>query len=175
MSLTTLPYPNMDFVPLDILTADELDHMVANIEAINSVNVIDKIGEGSITTEKIANGSVTPYKITSATYSTAEKEIGFWVDGSKVYRKVFVLSSSTSTTVTVNHGIGSLPKIINAYGYAYMKNSSSQIQPIPRVVPDAEAQWGIGLGDVTSSLIRVIWGTSYGGITSGYLVIEYTK
>lgn len=27
-----LPYPNMDFVPLDTLTATELDHMVANIE-----------------------------------------------------------------------------------------------------------------------------------------------
>lgn len=36
MALTNLPYPAMDFVPLDILTADELDHMVANIEAINN-------------------------------------------------------------------------------------------------------------------------------------------
>lgn len=39
MAITTLPYPGQDFVPLDILTADELDHMVANIEAINAVNV----------------------------------------------------------------------------------------------------------------------------------------
>lgn len=28
----TLPYPNMDFTPLDILTADEMDQLVANIE-----------------------------------------------------------------------------------------------------------------------------------------------
>ena len=27
-----LPYPGMDFTPLDILTADEMDHIVANIE-----------------------------------------------------------------------------------------------------------------------------------------------
>ena len=31
----TLPYPNMDFTPLDILTADEMDQLVANIEFIS--------------------------------------------------------------------------------------------------------------------------------------------
>lgn len=31
-----IPYPNMDFVPLDILTATELDQVVANIEALNT-------------------------------------------------------------------------------------------------------------------------------------------
>ena len=36
MALATLPFPNMDFVPLDILTANELDQLVANIEAINN-------------------------------------------------------------------------------------------------------------------------------------------
>lgn len=30
----TLPYPNMNFVPLDILTASEQNHIVANIEYI---------------------------------------------------------------------------------------------------------------------------------------------
>lgn len=39
MAIVNLPYPSMDFVPLDILTADELDHIVANIEAVNNVNV----------------------------------------------------------------------------------------------------------------------------------------
>ena len=31
-----LPHPNMDFVPLDQLTADELDNMVANIEYLKT-------------------------------------------------------------------------------------------------------------------------------------------
>lgn len=30
MATATLPYPNLDFTPLDILTASELDQMVAN-------------------------------------------------------------------------------------------------------------------------------------------------
>lgn len=39
MALTNLPYPNMDFTPLDILTADELDHIVANYTAINNAEI----------------------------------------------------------------------------------------------------------------------------------------
>lgn len=39
MAATTLPYPGMDFVPLDVLTADELDHLVANIEAVNNASI----------------------------------------------------------------------------------------------------------------------------------------
>lgn len=43
MALATLPFPNMDFVPLDILTANELDQLVANIEAINNTTSIDTL------------------------------------------------------------------------------------------------------------------------------------
>ncbi len=30
----SLPYPNMDFTPLDTLTAEEMNHIVANIESL---------------------------------------------------------------------------------------------------------------------------------------------
>lgn len=59
MAITTLPYPNMDFVPLDVLTATELDQLVANIEAINNAN---------ITTNAIANRAVTPAKIDASAF-----------------------------------------------------------------------------------------------------------
>ena len=55
MSLAVLPYPSMDFTPLDILTADELDQIVANYEAINNA---------TIQTTNIANGAVTSPKLT---------------------------------------------------------------------------------------------------------------
>lgn len=42
--LANLPYPGMDFTPLDVLTADELDQMVSNIEAVASVSsVVDLV------------------------------------------------------------------------------------------------------------------------------------
>lgn len=54
MAITTLPYPNMDFVPLDVLTADELDHIVANIDAINNASIpTDSIADGAVTSNKI--------------------------------------------------------------------------------------------------------------------------
>lgn len=59
MAITTLPYPSMDFVPLDILTATELDQLVANIEAINNAN---------ITTSAIANRAITPAKIDASAF-----------------------------------------------------------------------------------------------------------
>ena len=64
MALTTLPYPNMDFVPLDILTADELDQIVANIEAINSASIgTSAIANNAITTAKVADSAITKAKI----------------------------------------------------------------------------------------------------------------
>ena len=54
MAITTLPYPNMDFVPLDVLTADELDQIVANIDAINNASIpTDSIADGAVTSDKI--------------------------------------------------------------------------------------------------------------------------
>lgn len=67
-----IPYPNMDFVPLDILTALELDQMVANIEYIAGSDVFPvanaNIADGSVNGAKIANGAVTAQKIDFTTF-----------------------------------------------------------------------------------------------------------
>lgn len=65
MSLVQLPYPSMDFVPLDVLTADELDQIVANINAINNNALVStaSIATGAVTTPKIADNAVTHTKI----------------------------------------------------------------------------------------------------------------
>lgn len=52
----TLPYPNMDFTPLDILTADEMDQLVANIEFISQQF---PIGASNINTSSL--NQVIPY------------------------------------------------------------------------------------------------------------------
>lgn len=84
MAITTLPYPNMDFVPLDVLTADELDQIVANIEAINNATIntgaiangavaTAKIADGAVSTSKVADGAITGAKID---YSTLKFNYG---------------------------------------------------------------------------------------------------
>lgn len=78
----TLPYPDMDFVPLDILTALELDQMVANIEYIandafpvTNANIADsavsttKLNNNAVTTAKIQDGAITVDKVSFTSFA----------------------------------------------------------------------------------------------------------
>lgn len=67
MAFVTLPYPNMDFTPFDILPASDLDKMVANIETIAGTDIDGStIVDGSVSTDKIAQQAVTTSKIDMA-------------------------------------------------------------------------------------------------------------
>lgn len=57
MANPILPHPNMDFTPLDVLTAAELDQMVANIQYLT--NFCKGLANGS----NLDNGSVLPLKL----------------------------------------------------------------------------------------------------------------
>lgn len=73
MAITNLPYPNMDFVPLDVLTADELDQIVANIEAINNATInTGAIANGAINTAKLADGAVATPKVADGAITGAK-------------------------------------------------------------------------------------------------------
>jgi len=59
----TLPNPNMDFVPLDTLTADELDDLVENIEYLASYinnNVEANMMKLTVSTTDIGTGADLP-------------------------------------------------------------------------------------------------------------------
>lgn len=82
-----LPYPNLSFVPLDVLTADEMNQIVANYTYIAGI------------TE----------------YSTTEKRIGTWIDGKPLYRKVVTHQFDTSIpsgVTTIPHNISDVSEII---------------------------------------------------------------
>lgn len=71
MALTTLPYPSLDFVPLDILTAEEMNQIVANYTAINNSTIgTNQLANNSITTPKLANKAVTSDKVDWTTLTT---------------------------------------------------------------------------------------------------------
>lgn len=73
MAITILPNPGMDFVPLDILTADELDQIVANIEAINNAMIgTNSISNGAINTAKLADGAVSTPKVADGAITNAK-------------------------------------------------------------------------------------------------------
>lgn len=112
MAITTLPYPSMDFTPLDVLTADELDQIVANIEAINSASIGTsaiansaittlKVDDGAITTAKINDGAITNVKIADGVIGNIKLD---WAD------------FTTGTPTKVSSSIANL----SAYNY-YIK------------------------------------------------------
>lgn len=113
----TIPYPDMDFVPLDVLTAEELDQMVANIEYIANCFPLgsQSISDSAVTTAKINDGAVTSDKIdfTTFNYSTSEQVAGKWVDGKTIYKKTIdfgYLPNNSSKSVPL--GIDNISRII---------------------------------------------------------------
>lgn len=122
----TLPYPNMDFVPLDILTASELDQMVANIEYIASGSVFpigtNNIADNAVTNAKIASNAVTSDKIDFttlgfATYSTTEHDTGYkWSNKSIYMRTMDFTISSVNTWVDVGEITDSFGVILSSVG-----------------------------------------------------------
>ena len=112
------------------------------------------------------------------TYNTSEVKIGTF-DGKALYRRCYI---GTPTFAyghwiyidTSTWGIGSL---INVHGMVKVSgaNNAILVQPIPRVVPDNIAGYGIGYGDMNSDKIGILFGTGYTSIKKLILVIEYTK
>lgn len=66
-----LPYPDMDFVPLDILTAAEMNELVANIEYVANQFPLAtaNIADGAITAGKLADSVISFEKMVDATKS----------------------------------------------------------------------------------------------------------
>lgn len=70
----TLPYPSLVFVPLDKLTAEEMNQIVANYTALAGAFPIpsDQIADLSITSGKIAANAVTSGKIASGAVGSTQ-------------------------------------------------------------------------------------------------------
>lgn len=101
MAITTLPYPNMDFVPLDILTASELDEIVANVEAINASSIdTTALSNLAVTTAKIADGAVTASKVGSDVTTMKRTEL---------------FSGDSNTNVTLSSAVTNFDEIEITY------------------------------------------------------------
>lgn len=65
MAALTLPNPNMDFVPLDVLTAEEMNQIVQNIETLAAAFPItaDNLADNAVTSRSIMEQAVSFRKI----------------------------------------------------------------------------------------------------------------
>ena len=112
-------------------------------------------------------------------YSTTEQQIGYWTDGKPLYK--ITLSLPTYQSLPNDHWVG-LTHNLGVHEYIKISGNlvttvfgEDKTQPIPRVVTDAIAQYGIGYGDLSSNEFRVQMGTNYSNLISGFVVFEYTK
>ena len=103
-------------------------------------------------------------------YSTGETAIGVWINNKPIYRKV--ITGITATGI-YNHGISNFEDLVDIYGCITKSNGGKE--PIPRTVLSSANQYGIAIGDINGDRIYVEFGSSYTGVKSGYVVLEYTK
>ena len=121
-----------------------------------------------------ADGEVIyPQTIREDNYSTTEQEIGTWIDGRTVYRKVLAGTTTSDNIENLPHGITNFGTIIKVYGYIYSSNNESE--PIQRVVPDNIAGYGIGVGDISSTRIVLQHPASTYKNRPYAIVMEYIK
>lgn len=136
MAFAVLPYPSMDFVPLDVLTADELDQIVANINAVNNGSAdTSQIANNAISTAKIADGAITTTKVADSAITGAK------IDWSTTRTALWSGSLNTTggTTYNLSESARNFSYILITFGSALnckktevfaMDSSSSQLNAV---------------------------------------------
>lgn len=132
-------------------------------------SVIGQVADGSI------SGSQIDWTTTAQSYSETEVDTGAtWIDGKPIYKKTFSFTTSGSNTNTsVQHGISNLGVIVDYNGM--LRQSSTQRQPIPRVVADNNSGYNIGIGDISNTQFTLLVGTSVAKGVQAYVTLWYTK
>jgi len=96
----TLPYPNMDFTPLDVLTAAEMDQMVANDKYL--ADFCAGLADGT----NIGNGMIQARKLNWS--SLIDKNIQYGTNNGTFYPS----GTPTTTTITFPHPFNNAPAVM---------------------------------------------------------------
>ena len=103
-------------------------------------------------------------------FSTTEREVGTWIDGSTLYEKTINIGTlPNNTTLNVAHGI-TYDYVVDLKGTA-INNNTKDILPLPYVGPVAED--GVRLVMSTTNIIIKVG--SNRSDYSGYVTVRYTK
>lgn len=100
MATPTLPYPNMDFTPLDILTAAEMDQMVANDQYLRDFCA------GLANGTNLSDGVIQARKLDWT--SLIGKNIQFGTNNGTFYPS----GNSATTTITFPRSFNKIPSVM---------------------------------------------------------------
>lgn len=155
----TLPYPSLVFVPLDILTADQMNEIVANYEYIANQF---PIGASNI-----------DFSTLSGNYSETEQDTNYtWIDGNHIYKKTINTGAISGTgTLNVPHGITGYVDFIEMRGMA-LDLGEGNYKTLPYVRPDTSYS-GVSLS-VTATNIEIKRNAGY-NFAKSWVTLWYTK
>lgn len=105
-----------------------------------------------------------------STYSTTEKAVGTWIDGSTIYRKTIEFGSlPNATTKNVAHNISNLSHVVKVEAIA---KSGTRFFPLPSAQPDSLTY--IIRVTVEGSNINIVTGADRSDFNA-YVTLYYTK
>jgi hypothetical protein len=152
----------MSFVPLDVLTAEEMNHIVSNYTYIANQF---PISGANIDWTTINYGS-----------TTEDVVIGVY-NGSPVYRHVEEFTTSSTGWLPTNFArpIANFGKLINVFGSMRQTTSGGDNWfSVFRIRP-SNATYGAGVATVSSTTITFDIGTDVSGRKDIIVFIDYTK
>ena len=120
----------------------------------------------------------------SLDFSTSEKVVGTWIDGSTIYQKTIscgqvpqAVTSGTRVTKEVAHEVTNIDRVVNLVGSCYATASS---HPCPPIMPVQLAMNttntpGVNIRIDATNIYVVNSNTAYNGIQDVNVTIQYTK
>lgn len=111
-----------------------------------------------------------------STYSTTERAVGTWIDGSTIYEKVVTdtVTATANTQINVAHNINNLGTIVNAFINADFGGGTNL--PIPTLAMNAQGFYAynsIALTGITATYIGLWFGRDR--TVTVIAVLRYTK
>ena len=124
------------------------------------------------TTDTPGSGTWTPQGVPAVHYSTEERIVGTWVDGSTVYEKTIYYAGGQSGSVTFNHNISNFGRLISIGG-SCLDSETQNYMPITRIGYDGN---NVGITYVGSTQITYAVASAFAArVVDVYLTIRYTK
>lgn len=133
------------------------------------------IADGAVGTGQLANGAVTQSKIdwSSIQYSTTERVIGVWADGTTLYQKVIDFGAlPNASEKSVPHGLPASVKIRSVRAMAYNPTTMVSLY-LPTLSTNSNAYITFYISG--NSVVVNTYGTDRSGFTQCYFILEYNK
>lgn len=173
-----------EYYPLPIVSTNDNNKVIAVINGAWAVT--DQPIESCLQSAKDYADSLLGGETYNDKYSNTESVSGQWVDGRPIYRTVLTFTNPTMSKQWIRRNFTSTEQsamnidfYLNIRGMAKCTSASTSAtgmwQPVPRICPDAVEEYSIGVGDLDSTVIGVLFGISYTGVETMYLILDYVK